>query len=59
MYNLSIVKSRIRTGGDFASSVLWSRSRKEPKLLAGELVYEVLAPTPGQTKVVYKNLNSY
>jgi hypothetical protein len=48
-----------------AEPVLWSRSRKEPKLFvgagtgAGAVYSEVSAPVPGQTNVLYKNHNSY
>jgi hypothetical protein len=46
---------------DGLQAVLWSRSRKEPKLLAearagagaGILKFQLWLPAPGQTKVVY------
>jgi hypothetical protein len=45
----------------FHSALLWSWSRKESKLLAGAGIVKLRLrlPTPGQTKVVYSNHNSY
>jgi hypothetical protein len=49
------------------ATVLWSWSRKEPKLLARaraaagilKVWLRLLAPAPDQTKVVFNNFNSY
>ncbi len=44
---------------DDLQAVLWSRSRKEPKLFAeagagaGKLKFQLWLPAPGQTEVVY------